>query len=69
MDTEELKASLALLMHEMEHQDDDNHETYLKVRQILDSLKATGMPLPEDLVRLEEELEQRFAEDMKASDG
>jgi len=59
---EDLKAELALLMIEMENQPQDMHELYEKVHEKLSELKAFGMPVPEDLVELEERLQQYFNE-------
>ena len=58
---EDLKAELALLINQMENQPEDRHELYQQVREKLNEMRAFGMPLPEDLVRLEEELEAEFA--------
>lgn len=57
---EELMARIGLLVNEMENQPEDAHEIYEQIRLELNQLKATGQPLPEDLVRLEEELEREF---------
>lgn len=58
---DDLKAELALLINQMENQPEDRHELYEQVREKLNEMRAFGMPLPEDLVRLEEELEAEFA--------
>lgn len=58
---EDLKAELALLIKEMENQPEDRHELYMQIREKLNEMRAFGMPVPEDLVRLEEELEAEFA--------
>ena len=58
---EDLKAELALLLNQMEDQPDDPHELYLQIREKLNELKAFGLPLPDDLVRVEKELEREFA--------
>jgi hypothetical protein len=58
---EDLKAELALLLNQMEDQPDDRHELYLQIREKLNELKAFGLPLPDDLVRVEKELEREFA--------
>ena len=57
---EDLKAELALLINQMENQPEDRHELYEQVREKLNEMRAFGMPVPEDLVRLEEELEAEF---------
>ncbi|MCB1443649.1 MAG: hypothetical protein KDJ72_11570 [Methyloceanibacter sp.] len=58
---DDLQAELALLINQMEHQPEDRHELYMQIREKLNEMRAFGMPLPEDLVRLEEELEAEFA--------
>jgi hypothetical protein len=57
---EELKADIALLFSQMENQPEDRHELYLQIREKLNEMRAFGLPLPEDLVRLEQELENEF---------
>jgi hypothetical protein len=57
---EDLKAELALLLNQMENQPEDRHELYLQIREKLNEMRAFGMPLPNDLVRLEKELEAEF---------
>ena len=62
MSFEDIKAELSLLMIEMENQPQDMHELYEKVHEKLSELKAFGMPVPQDLVELEEKLKQYFDE-------
>jgi len=62
MSFENLTAELSLLVDEMEGDQGDRHEIYLRIREKLGELK--GMPLPEDLVRLERNLEAEFDTDM-----
>ena len=56
MDATELIAAINLLVEQMDHKADDLHEVHLKLREHLDQLRATGMPLPDDLVELERNL-------------
>ena len=58
---EDLKAELALLINQMENQPQDPHELYLRIFEKLNEFKALGLPLPDDLVRVEKELETYFA--------
>ena len=58
---DDLKAELALLINQMENQPEDRHELYLQVREKLNEMRAFGMPLPDDLVRMEKDLEREFA--------
>lgn len=65
MDREELEAALAVLLDQMEGDQGDSHEVYLRLRQILDGMRAMGMPLPDDLVRMEHELATDFEDDAR----
>lgn len=58
---EHLKTEISLLLTQMQNEPEDAHEIYLALREKLGELKATGMPLPDDLVTLERELEEEFA--------
>jgi hypothetical protein len=64
---EALKAELALLLNQMENQPEDRHELYLQIREKLNEMRAFGMPLPDDLVRLERELEAQFKAEERAA--
>ncbi len=66
-DIQEIEAALLELLQEMEGDAGDAHEIYLKLRQTLDGMRATGMPLPDDLVRMEKELSAEFENDAKSS--
>lgn len=65
MDRRDLEAEISLLIDEMEGDQGDRHEIYLRVRQMLKNLEAMGMPIPEDLARMERALEEEFAEDKR----
>lgn len=60
-----IKLEISQLLTEMQNQPEDKHEIYLSLREKLNQLKATGMPLPEDLVTLERELEAEFTSDQR----
>jgi hypothetical protein len=68
MNEQQLEAALSLLIDDMEGDQGDRHEIYMRLRTIFESMRAMGMPLPDDLVRLEEELAEEFMKDKKASD-
>ena len=57
---EDKEAELGLLLSRMQNQPQDAHELYELVRQKLNEMKAYGMPLPEDLVQFERDLETEF---------
>ena len=54
----DLTAAINMLVDEMESEPDDLHEVHMKLRELLRQFRATGMPLPDDLVRLEKQLEE-----------
>jgi len=57
-----LEAELALLINQMDTPPEDPHELYLRIFEKLNEFKALGLPLPNDLVRVEKELEAYFKE-------
>ncbi|TCD13458.1 hypothetical protein E0D97_13340 [Oricola cellulosilytica] len=57
---EEWITRLNMLFSEMENQPEDNHELLEQIHQELNRMKATGQPLPADLVALEERLDREF---------
>ncbi len=64
MDATRLIAAINLLVEQMDHEADDLHEVHLKLREHLEQLKATGMPLPDDLV----ELDRRLTENVEGAE-
>jgi hypothetical protein len=65
---DQIKLEISQLLTEMQNQPEDKHEIYLSLVEKLNQLRATGMPLPEDLVRLEKELEAEFASDQSGTE-
>ncbi len=68
MTFDQLKMEISLLLTQMQNEPEDRHEIYLQIREKLNELKAVGMPLPDDLVKLEHDLEAEFASE-QASDN
>ncbi len=62
MALEEIKARISLLLEQMVNQPEDKHEVQEQLRERLNELRAMGMPLPDDLVELEKQLEKDFPE-------
>lgn len=50
----------SLLLTRMLNQPEDWHEIYEQIRFKLNELKAYGMPLPQDLVEFERDLQAEF---------
>lgn len=55
---EDIQAEIANLLNLMEDHPKGKREVLEQIREKLNELKAFGLPLPEDLVILEEELER-----------
>lgn len=64
MALEEIRARISLLLQEMVNQPEDEHEVQEQLREKLSELRALGLPLPDDLVELEKQLDAGFV--MKA---
>ena len=64
MDLEELTAGINVLVRQMERESADLHEIHFKLRELLNKIKATGMPLPSDLVELDKKLSVAEARNM-----
>jgi len=64
---EDKEAELGLLLGKIEAVPRDVHELYQQIRQKLAELRAYGMPLPDDLVQFERDLEAELAADAAAS--
>jgi len=62
-DKQQIEAAVLELLQEMDNDPADVHEIQLKVRRLLDRMRSTGMPVPDDLARLEQELSQEFERD------
>ena len=58
---EELLAEINLLLTDMDTQPEDAHELQLMLHEKLAELRATGMPLPDDLVELEKCLQEELS--------
>lgn len=56
----ELAAAASLLIDEMEGELGDRHEIWLRLQTILQQIRATGMPVPDDLLRMERALDEEF---------
>ncbi len=67
---EDLMVRINMLLNDMENQPEDAHQVLEQIHQELNQMKATGQPLPDDLVQLERRLEREFeaiAKDNSAS--
>jgi hypothetical protein len=60
MQFEDKEGELGLLLTRMQNAPHDWHELHEQIRLKLNELKAYGMPLPQDLVEFERDLEAEF---------
>jgi len=63
MDKQDLVALATEAMQQLESGDLERHEVHQRLRQTLDQMRAFGMPLPDDLVALEQQLASMFEKD------
>jgi hypothetical protein len=56
--TDELLAELNLLVDRYGNQPEDLHEVHFRVIELMNRLRAMGEPVPEDLQRFAEELDE-----------
>lgn len=65
---DDLVSRINMLFTEMENQPEDAHELLQQIHLELNQLRATGQPLPQDLVEFERRLEQEFEADARRPD-
>ena len=61
---EDIKVQIAMLLSDTQEHSEDLHEVYQRVKQEINDMKAFGMPLPLDMVELEQALDARFSTEM-----
>ena len=66
MDMMEFETELNMLLTQMENLPEDRHEFYLQLRAKLSEFRAFGMPVPDDLLHLEKQLEKEFTDELKS---
>lgn len=59
-DEQEFEAAISLLIDQMEGDQGDRHEIWLRLQTLISQLRATGMPVPDDLKRMEADLKAEF---------
>ena len=67
MTFDEFTAEIGLLLTRMQNEPQDAHEIYQTLKERLNEMRAYGMPLPQDLLELERQLEAEFGEDGEAA--
>ena len=67
MALDELEAQINLLLTSIEDNPEDIHEIHELIRQKLAQMRALGLPMPADLVELEQKLEAGFEDPQAGS--
>ncbi|MGJ3260144.1 MAG: hypothetical protein ACFE0S_11135 [Rhodospirillales bacterium] len=57
---DDLDAEIAYLMNVMEGEQGDLREIEFRLRQVISTLRAEGLPVPEDLKKLEADLDRQL---------
>ncbi len=65
MTMDDLDAEIGYLMLQLEGEPGDIHEIQFRLHQILATFRAEGLPAPENLAKMEKELDARFTSDSK----
>lgn len=65
MAQEEFEAALSLLVDEMEGEQGDRHEIFMRLHQTLETMRAEGLPVPDDLAKMERALSAEFEAEAK----
>jgi hypothetical protein len=65
----EWEAAIAVLLQEVEGDTPDLHSILLRVQQTIATLRAEGLPVPEDLRQLEQSLDARFSQESDAAEA
>jgi hypothetical protein len=65
MDEKDFEAALSLLIDEMEGDQGDRHEIFMRIHQMLETMRAEGLPVPDDLAKMESALAAEFEAEAK----
>lgn len=69
MDKQDLEVLASELLQHAQSGELERHEIHERLRQTLNRMRAFGMPLPDDLVALEQELADEFEDEAKEADS
>ena len=69
MSMDDLDAELSYLMNQLEGEPGDSHALFFRLHQILETFRAEGLPVPENLLKIEQALDAQFKKDAEGSEG
>lgn len=69
MSMDDLDAELSYLMNQLEGEPGDSHALFFRLHQILETFRAEGLPVPENLLKIEQALDAQFKKDAEWSEG
>ncbi len=61
---EQLRAAALMLLDEIEKRPEDRHVLQEQLREKIQEMRTLGLPVPEDLLKFVDQLEQEEADDM-----
>lgn len=61
MEEIDYNAELSLLMTEMQGEQGDGHEMLMRLKQMIATMRAEGLPVPDDFKRLEAQLDAEYS--------
>ncbi len=67
MDEIDYTAELSRLMSEVQGDQGDAHEMHMRLKQLIATMRAEGLPVPQDFKNLEAGLDEEFATEANAS--
>jgi len=62
---DDLDAEISYLMEQLDGEPGDSHEIFFRLHRILETFRAEGMPVPENLAKMEQDLDRQFKKDAK----
>ncbi len=61
---EQLRAAALMLLEEIEKRPEDRHILQEQLREKIQEMRTLGLPVPDDLLKFVDQLEQEEADDM-----
>jgi len=69
MTMDDLDAEISYLMNQLEGEPGDSHELFFRLHQILETFRAEGLSVPQNLLKMEQAMDAQFRKDADGSGG